>query len=783
MTDIEKYYQSFMRDIAAIQESSGDEGSASRQVFTQIAVEMLADAGETENVVVAYDEKNLGKTGQHKINAYAISENYETVDLFISVFNQTATTIQSVAKLDIDRATTQITNFFRKAIDTDYVEKIEVSSEIFDFADTLANYQEIKENLVRVNAFILTNGEYRGDFPQSDTIGGYNVFYRVIDINHLYKISEQSRVPIEIDFDDFEGESFEIPCLSANSQNTDYRAYIAIIPGTCLAKLYERYGARLLEQNVRSFLQFTGKINKGIRDTIRNKPQMFLAFNNGIAATADHIELDEENRYIKNIKNLQIVNGGQTTASIFNTARKEKVDISQIFVQVKFSIIENPEQYNEIVSEISRCSNTQNKVNDADFSANNPALIAFEKLSRYILSPVTAKNNIQTCWFFERARGQYKTLRNREGTTKAKQLAFDRKYPKKQMFTKVELAKFINAYQEIYDDKKLAIGPHIVVRGNEKNYAQFIANNLPDNVKKINNVYFEDAIAKCILFKNAEDRYGTKVKGNNIGELRQVVVPYTLSLINILSENRLDLYKIWKNQELSQQLSDCIYFLMKQVNKFILDNSPVSHYIEWAKKEDCWEQVKNHSWIFNINDIKTDLIDEKNPPKRNTEIDISEEELQQNREIVKSIPPALWNEIGKWGKESGYFDIAKQNVVSNIAYKLRQNKPLADEEYKKGVEMLDIVATRNEELLQESEKYAGKWVQMKKVKNTDDDINALIMEQIRKMLSFNQDRNILLNEETDFLFDILNGKRERDYDTDAEVVKCLQKLVKKGFTV
>jgi hypothetical protein len=160
-----------------------------------------------------------------------------------------------------------------------------------------------------------------------------------------------------------------------------------------------------------------------------------------------------------------------------------------------------------------------------------------------------------------------------------------------------------------------------------------------------------------------------------------------------------------------------------------------------------------------------------------------QEELQQNREIVKSIPPALWNEIGKWGKDSGYFDITKQNIVSNIAYKLRQNKPLADEEYKKGVEMLDIVAAKNEELLQESEKYAGKWVQMKKVKISDDDKNALILEQVRKMLSFNTGRNILSDEENDFLFDILNGKQERDYDTDAVIVKCMQKLNKKGFTV
>jgi hypothetical protein len=779
MNEINKFYQSLLQEVVALQ-AGNEDGDTQEQTFTRIAVDILADAGETENADIAYDEKDTGRKGQHKINAYAVSENYENVDLFISIFDFSET-IPTITKAEIDRATTRITNFFRKAVEKDYVNDIEVSSEIFEFANTLANFRELKENLVRVKAFILTNGEYRGEFPPSATICGYSIFYHIIDINYLYKISEQSRMPIEINFDDFEGERFEIPCLSANSQNTDYKAYIAIMPGACLAKLYERYGARLLEQNVRSFLQFTGKINKGIRDTIRNKPQMFLAFNNGIAATADHIELDEGNRYIKNIKNLQIVNGGQTTASIFNTARKEKVDISQIFIQVKFSIIENPEQYNDIVSEISRCSNTQNKVNDADFSANNPALIEIEKLSRYILSPVTAQNNMQTCWFFERARGQYKTLRSREGRTKSLQNAFDKKYPKNQMFTKVELAKYINAYQEVSDGKKLVIGPHIVVRGKEQNYAQFIANNLPDNIKKINNVYFEDTIAKCILFKNTDKCYGKKP--NSIGEMKQVIVPYTLSLVNIITDNKLDLYKIWKNQQVSLQLSDFIYDLMKQVNQFILDTYAGQHYIEKAKREECWDLVKNHSWSYNINEIKADLIDEKSPPKRNTDIDIQEEELAQNREIVKSIPPALWNEIGKWGKDSGYFDITRQNIVSNIAYKLRQNKPLADEEYQKGVEMLDIVAARNEELLRESEKYVGKWVQMKKVKISDGDKNALILEQIRKILSFNQDRNVLSDEETDLLFDILNGKRERDYDTDAAVVKCLQKLMKKGFTV
>ena len=390
MNEINKYYQSLIQDIVALQ-ASNEEGDTQEQTFTRIAVDMLAEAGETENAAIAYDEKALGTRNQHKINAYAISDNYETVDLFISIFDSSGE-IKTVAKADIDTATKRIINFFRKAIYNDYVNEVAESSPIFEFANTLANFPELKENLVRVNAMILTNGEYKGEFPPSVQICGYNVFYRVIDINYLYKISEQSRVPIELDFDNFEGENFVIPCLSANTGNKDYKAYIAIISGTCLSKLYERYGARLLEQNVRSFLQFTGKINKGIRNTIKTRPHMFLAFNNGIAATADYIELDKTNRYIKKIRNLQIVNGGQTTASIYNTARKDKADISNIFVQVKFSIIENPEQYSDIVSDISRCANTQNKVNDADFSANNPVLIAFEKLSRYILAPVTAQN-------------------------------------------------------------------------------------------------------------------------------------------------------------------------------------------------------------------------------------------------------------------------------------------------------------------------------------------------------------------------------------------------------
>lgn len=241
MNELNKFYQSLMQDVVAMQ--SGDEdGDTQEQVFTRICEEMLSEAGETENASVVYDERDFGKKGQHKINGYAISDNYENVDLFISIYNNDQE-IKTISKADVDTAAKRISNFFRKAIYNDYVNDVAESSEIFEFANTLANYSELKDNLIRVNAFILTNGEYKGEIPANQSISGYTIFYRIIDINFLYKISEQSRVPIELDFDNLDGKHYEVPCLAANIDNADYEAYVAIVPGECLATLYHNYGA------------------------------------------------------------------------------------------------------------------------------------------------------------------------------------------------------------------------------------------------------------------------------------------------------------------------------------------------------------------------------------------------------------------------------------------------------------------------------------------------------------------------------------------------------------
>jgi hypothetical protein len=486
-TELNKFYQTLIQDLKS-EQLTGEEGGILEQLFSQTAIDLITDAGETENARVAHDEKSLGTKNQHKINAYSISDNYETIDLFITIFKGTNEPVR-ITKDEIDTAAKRITNFFRKGIYKDYVNEIEESAQIFDFAHTLSNSGDLKENLVRVNAIILTDGIYPGDFPENQTIAGYPIYYRVVDLNYLYNVTEKTHIPITIDF---YKEGYTVPCIISVSENESYQSFLAIISGQALAAIYEKYGSRLLEQNVRSFLQFTGKVNKGIRNTILKEPHMFLAFNNGIAATAEKIELgissDGKGMVINNVEDFQIVNGGQTTASIYHTLKKDKADISGIFVQLKLSVVKNKDNFSEIVSRISEYANTQNKVSVSDLSSNRPYHIQLEKLSRSIYAPYVPGQNVQTRWFYERARGQYKNARLKDGFTKAKQRAFDLKYPKNQMFTKEELAKYVNSYQEMLDGKKVIIGPHFVVRGNQKNYVQFINFSL---VKQPDSIYLK----------------------------------------------------------------------------------------------------------------------------------------------------------------------------------------------------------------------------------------------------------------------------------------------------
>jgi hypothetical protein len=364
-----------------------EEGSNPEQLFTDYVLSLLAETGETENYRICYDEKISKRGIEHKINAYALYENYETLDLFITIYSSRED-IVSIPKADVDKAVDKLSKFFRNAVYKEYVNEIEESSEVFDLAHTLASSSEITEFLTRVNIFVITNGEIKSELKSTDKVGGYPVFYRAIDINYLFNLSEKSGVAIEIDFI---GNNWNIPCIDNQIDNKDYQSYLAIFPGDVLVDIYEQYGSRLLEQNVRSFLQFTGKINKGIRKTILEEPHMFMAFNNGIAATADEVSIIDlpgnKGKAIGSVKDFQIVNGGQTTASIYHTWKKDKAKVSGIFVPVKLTIVKDKENFSEIVGRIAEYANTQNRVSASDLSSNRENHVIIEKLSRSIWAP------------------------------------------------------------------------------------------------------------------------------------------------------------------------------------------------------------------------------------------------------------------------------------------------------------------------------------------------------------------------------------------------------------
>ena len=778
--ELNNFYTSWKQDIEAMQ-LSDEEGSNSEQIFTQGALDLLAEAGEVENCRLAYDEKGLGTPKQHKINAYAISENYETVDLFISIYKGSEE-ISKTSNIEIEQAGKRISSFFRKAIfsnehetskmyKTEYVDEIEESSEIFQFANTLGREKDLRENLIRVNATILTNGLYSGDFPDNMEMSGYKIYFKVFDIQALYNVSEKSHIPIEINF--FE-EGFEVPCIASPSVNSEYQSYLAIIPGNALASIYERFGSRLLEQNVRSFLQFSGKINKGIRDTIKGEPHMFLAFNNGIAATADDVEFVKnkkgEGLLLSVVKDLQIVNGGQTTASIFHTWKKDKANIDNIFVQVKLTVVKNKESFSTIVSRISEYANTQNKVSVSDLSSNRPYHIEFEKLSRSIYTPISENNKLQTRWFYERARGQYKNARDKDGFTKSRQKAFDLKNPKSQMFTKEELAKYINTYEEIIEGKKVIVGPHYVVRGSQKNYVQFVNNNLE---KKLSAIYFEDTIAKAILIKGAEKAYG--IKPNAIGDMRYVTVPYTVSLLTHLTKNKIDLYKIWRNQSISENLKSLLYEMMKEIETFIKSTAPGGLYGEWAKKEECWLLVKHNDFDFDIDSIKGDFIDKRGLLKRQSvnEDDANIQVVKEEEERIRSIHHTIWNKIEEYGQSSRLLSDQQCNIVFTLAARVRTNSKISDHERKNGIKILDIIIDKVPELIFESDE-----IEDSNNKTKDPEIT---IELIKKMISWDRQNKRLKPYQFKIMFDIVNGDEKITNYTKKHCLNNYRFISKYGF--
>lgn len=686
--ELEQYLLELYHEVNSLVYADND-GASKENKFTEYVMELLAEAGETESFrLCSYIKETKQENIQYKINGYAIEEGFETLDIFVTHFQDT-NQLYRVNKPDFDKLVKWPTGFLNAAF-KGHLEDIEPSTEAYGLAKMIRDNQK---EIVRVNVFVLSNGNIPHDPPKNFSLKGLEDLtfnFHVWDAERLHRLSQSkyNREPIEIDFRETLGEV--IPCLAMPSENDLYECYLAIVPGSILATLYKNYGTRLLEGNVRAFLQQTGKINKGIRDTIREEPFMFLPYNNGLATTAQEVktEVEDEKLVITAVKDFQIVNGGQTTASLFHTEKKYKADLSQVFVQMKLTVIKDEEKKNETVPYISRYANSQNKVSELDLTSNNPFLQKLEELSRTTYAIDPEDSNKQTIWFLERVKGQYREALIKE-PTKGKQEAFKLKYPRNQLVIKSEIAKYMNIWN---------LQPFHVAKGAQKNYNQFLKDVEKEfKKKKPGRVYWQDIVANAVLFQATDKLFGRKDQ-DPIGDtnIKSQTVAYTLAYLHFLTGNRLNLAMIWDAQIVPQDLQAELKKGLKFVYDF-LNNLDVALISEAAKAEKTWSALtekKGHP--MNMEVIKKYLINDAEYKTRydsdNTE---TEEVLKYNNlERITSLGIRFWDGLYLYNLSSEILSKYQETNASMIRKTLKESGTMTDRLIQKGMEIIDLVVAK-----------------------------------------------------------------------------------------
>jgi hypothetical protein len=681
--ELDQYLQNLYYEIQSLVYADG-EGVLKEDKFTEYMLDQLSSAGETEGMVICnYAKPNERGNIDFKINGYAIRDGFETLDLFITHYRDT-NELYNVKKAEFEDLIKYCTKFANASI-KGYLDEIDPSHTAYALAKLIYDNHKTFD---RINIFLLSNGNIAHDPPGNFHLKSFEdlkIIFHIWDVERFHRLSQSkdNREPIEIKFSEIYPEP--VPCLKMPVENEVYECYLAILPGKILSILYDNYSTRLLESNVRAFLQQTGSINKGIRDTIRSdKPYMFLPYNNGLAVTASEVKtnLKDGHLMLESIKDFQIVNGGQTTASLFHTEKKYKLSLSQIYVQMKLTVIRDHELKNREVPNISKFANSQNKVSDLDLSSNHPYLQRIEQLSRTTYAIDPDDHNKQTIWFFERVKGQYKEMFNKE-PTKNKQDAFKIRYPADQKFVKSEIGKLMNTWNRL---------PYLVSLGAEKNYPKFMESVERDFSKKIpGKIYYQDLIANAILFKRTEELFGRKGK-DPVGDtnIRSFAVTYALSLLFHLTDNLIDLGKIWNKQTISENLEIEITRLLRHVYTYLVssDESLVS---EFARKKYCWEELIKLKFELNRENIKEYLLSPTEYGVRYSEETdkIKEAEHYQQTEKITQLGLAFWDGLSKWLLSRNDFTTIQKNFAANIKSKIFKMGALSETEIKQGLAMLE----------------------------------------------------------------------------------------------
>ena len=596
-----------------LEECKDEDGFVSESSFLDMVLPFLNDAKltDSENYEDCYFVLNKDNL---KINGSQINESGERLQLFMInedsidlTANDDELSISQKSVYDVQFS--RIFKFINKSIKNHLDDEIQDSSPVKALISFISSSALGLEQIDVIELFMISataTVEKRGSIPQPKRIDfedevisisylnkekksvkkDIQVYKRLIDLNFLYNvlISQGNRELLEVNFVDIFNSKIE--AIQA-ADEVNFESYLCVLPATILAELYKRYSSRMLEKNVRSFLQFKG-VNQGIRDTIKKEPEHFIAYNNGLTITAvgGDIVKSEGRVQIASLKDFQIVNGGQTTATIY-FSKKEGFDISKIRVMAKINVAKNAdeEKLNDLISNISRFSNAQSKVTTADLRSRNEQLIKLKSVSESTLTPGGRK------WYFERFKGEFNTLlrKNPNGKTK-----INNEYPKERRFTKEELAKYYMSWGN---------QPYLVKKGGEKIFREFIDEVSPNENNKgitVTRDFYEEVIARVILFKTLEKSHGSGKSA--IGQLRSAVVPYTLAIIYMNTSgaktvDSFDLTKIWQQEGVDESLLSILVDLMHLVNNLIKKYSPSDDYGEYSKKKELWESILNSKEI------------------------------------------------------------------------------------------------------------------------------------------------------------------------------------------
>ncbi len=511
------------------------------------------------------------------INGFSYTEELDRVDLLVVIYDQTDN-IKIIGKDIVLSLIHSLILFIKKCQYENYQDELELSSEIHTLAELL---QENKEVISDININIISNSCIKDHSIISNSVNERSEIHFSYNIIDIYKVGEllnqmaQDEEEIDIDFSRY---GFYPKFLNENFRggSMEYESYIFIIPGIILAKMYETFGSKLLEKNVRSFLQLRGAVNKGIKKTIQEDPNLFFTYNNGIAAIANRIHtVNIENKtYLSKINNMRIINGGQTTATLHSTIKDMNFpELDELKILVKLTLIDEREYEDVHITNISRFSNTQNKISNSDLLSNHPFFVKFEKISRRIYLPVSDNDNYQYC-YFERMRGDYSEERAKLSSTERKN--FDIRYPKKLKFTKLDLAKFYNSWDKL---------PYIVSKGAEKNFVMFekILGDL-----KIDDMSYKVFIAKLILYL----KIIKIVTARRFGGYRANIVTYIMALLSEKYSNEVNFDIIWETQEINDKLCNLIDNLATVIQEHIFDIQEGKNIGEYTKNEICWEKLK-----------------------------------------------------------------------------------------------------------------------------------------------------------------------------------------------